>query len=363
VRFTAGVNDRYLFFLAPLFFCGAVAFLLERRPWLVPLGLGGAAAVGLVASATLAQRGPSLVSPAAAFHDVLDKSGVGGVPTTAAVIGVLATVAVGVVRVVDADRRRQALYASGAVLLFLGIETLYLVQKIVDGQHPSADYLAGRNWVDRKLPDGKRAAVLLSNFGDRFGSAATWWDLTFWNVHADRALRFFSGDDFIQKTTFPLDVDAETGALSGVGTDYLVLADAEPRLALAGATTLDARYGMHLVRLPADPHVSWALVGTDAGGHLAAASRATLSLYGPPARPGDVVLRLSAKNLTRGYRVHVARRWIRVPKGATRTVHVRTERLGRRGPVTVPVSVAGKAPTDPALEPGPQVTVVRVPGG
>src|SRR5204862_1960494 len=65
VRFTRGINDRYLFYVAPLLFVGlaaaptALAASKRARWFLVPASL----AVGwLVWSAGLTQHGPSLIS-------------------------------------------------------------------------------------------------------------------------------------------------------------------------------------------------------------------------------------------------------------------------------------------------------------
>jgi hypothetical protein len=235
------------------------------------------------------------------------------------------------------------------------------MQKIVDTQHPSAEYLAGRNWVDRALPSGGHAAVLLSSFGDRFTTAAMWWDVSFWNVRADRALRFDSGDDFIQKTTYPLNLDQRDGSLDGIGTDYVVLSDTDGRLAFARSQPITGRYGMHLVRLPPDPHVRWAVLGTDPAGRLAAGGRANVLLFAAPA--GDVVLRLSAKQAAHGYRLVAGTRRVRLPRGATRTVRIRVPAARPGRPAQAVVTVSGRAPVDPALDPGPEIDVVRVPGG
>lgn len=362
VRFTAGVNDRYLFFLAPLLFCGTVGFLLERRRWLLPLGLGLAGAGALVASATLAQRGPSLVSPAAAFHDVLADTGIGGVPTTAALLGGAAVALVGIARVVSADRRRQTLAFGLGLLAFLAVETTYTMQKIVATQHPSDEYLAGRDWVDRVLPDGERAAILLSNFGDRYQSAATWWDLTFWNLRADRPLRMASGDDFIQKTTFPLEFDGKTGALKGVDAHYLVLSDTERRLSLVGASRVDARYGMSLVRLPPTPRIAWGVFGTDPAGRLPRGGSAAMFVFA--GGRGSIVLRASAKDAPRGYELRFPGRRVKLPRGSTRRVRLPVRAAAPGRPVRLDFSVAaGGPPVDPAIEPGPQIDVVRVPAG
>ena len=359
VRFTAGVNDRYLFFLAPLLFCGTIGFLLEKRRWLVPLALGTAGATALVASATLAQRGPSLVSPAAAFHDVLEDLGIGGVPTTAALLGLAVVVAIAIARVVSPDRRQQTLAFGGALLAFLAVETTYTMQKIVDTQHPSQEYLTGRDWVDRALPSGEHAAVLLSNFGDRYSSAATWWDLTFWNIHADRALRVASDDDFIQKTTFPLEFDPRTGEMRGVGARYLVLSETDRRLALAGATPVDRRYGMRLVRLPAKPRVDWALFGTDPAGRLPRDGAAAMFVWS--GGRGNLVLRVDAKGANGVYRLHVAGRTVSVRGGTRRLVRLPIRATSAGRPVRLNMRMAGPPPADPATDPGPLIDVLRVP--
>jgi hypothetical protein len=362
VRFTAGVNDRYLFFLAPILFCGSLAFLLERRRWLVPLALGGVGASALVGAATMAQRGPSLVSPAAAFHDILLDLGIGGLPTTAVVLGLVGVLAVGAARVLRPDRRRQTLALGGVVLAFCAVETLYTMQKIGEGQTTSAEYLEGRDWLDRTLPGDATAAVLLADFnGDHYASSATWWDLSFWNMDADHAVRFASSDDFIQKTTFPLTLDPERGALYGIDRRYLVVAETDRRLGLRDAQRVDGRYGMALLRLPAQPHASYVLAGTDSAGRVAPGGAALLYLFAP-GRAGELVLRLSGETAPRDYRFRVGRHRGTVRKGGETTVRVPVAAPGATRPVIVRLDVPGTAPAEPANDPGPRVVGVTLPG-
>jgi hypothetical protein len=360
VRFTAGVNDRYLFFLAPLLFCGALAFLLERRRWLLPLALGVAAATALVASATLGQRGPSLVSPAAAFHDVLEDLGLGGVPTTAALLGGLAAAALALTRLLSPARRRQAQAFAGLILAFCAVETAYTMQKITEGQKVSQDYLDGRAWLDRAVPGHDRAAVLLANFdADRYQSAARWWDVTFWNLEADRALRFASQDDFIQKTTFELGIDPVTGALTGIDRPWLVVVDADRRLGLPGFRRAGGRFGLSLLRVPPRPAATYALAGTDPAGRVAPGTAATLFVF-PPRAPGTVLIRLSGEGAPRSYRYRLASHLGVVPKGREVTVRVPVPRVAD-GPLRVELSVPGEPATDPAGDPGPRIADIRLP--
>lgn len=361
VRFTAGVNDRYLFFLAPLLFCGALAFLLERRAWPLPLALGALGASLLVGSATMAQRGPSLVSPAAAFHDILLEAGIGGLPTTAVVLGLTGTLAVGAARALRPDRRRQTLAVGGALLAFGALETLYTMQKITEGQKVGADYLEGRDWLDRTLPGDATAAMLLADFnGDHYASSAAWWDLTFWNLDADRAVRFASSDDFIQKTTFPLNLDPRRGTLIGIDRRYLVVADTDRRLGLRDTRRVASRFGMTVLRMPDRPRASYVLAGTDSAGRIAPGATALLYVFAP-ARAGDVVLRLSGMTAPRSYRYEVAGRRGTVRRGREVTVRIPIDAPRAAVPSIVSLEVAGPAPVDPAGDPGPRVVGLTLP--
>ena len=71
-RYAAGINDRYLCFLAPVLVVGAIALLMDRRPAVLPLCAGGALTVALFATAELAQVGAVARGADADLHAVLN---------------------------------------------------------------------------------------------------------------------------------------------------------------------------------------------------------------------------------------------------------------------------------------------------
>src|SRR3954452_13099488 len=168
-----GVNDRYLLYAAPLLIIGMLASLLDRR-WLpVPTLVGGVLAAWMAWASHLLLAGATFVTPTATYHIKLNEYAesvgdfLGAEHFTSGRLAALVTV-VGCLLVAVARRwLRPGLVAAGVALL-VGLycvnETTYTRHRLTDIQ-PAADYARGRDWADRLLPRGGRAAVLLSQLG------------------------------------------------------------------------------------------------------------------------------------------------------------------------------------------------------
>jgi hypothetical protein len=301
-RFTGGVNSRYVFYLAPLLFIGTLAFLTERRRLLVALAAGALIGAWLVHTAVLALRGPSLVSPEAAFHDVL----FGRVadiehrlalrdfppPRVLAALSLLFAIGYGLAR----WKGRNAL-ATGAVLVVVGVwlvaETGYAIHRITDTQKGvSQAFVDGRDWIDRTLPPGARAPVLISSFGDPNAAIAVWWDTSFWNKKIDQTMQQAATSNYEQP--FPDEfVFDQTGTAVPYGDrqntpfgsgPYLVRATNDRRYGLHGVKPLAQQNGVEIDTVPRPVRADWALIGADDTGLIAPGASATLYVY--PQTPG-----------------------------------------------------------------------------
>jgi len=384
VRFTAGINSRYVFYLAPVLFIGTVALLTQRPRARWGLIAGGVLATWLIADAQLALRGPSLVSPDSAFHDVL----FGRVlqlekalflrdipaPRLIAFAGLALIVAMFIAG--NRGRARGAgIAALAAVTLWCVVETGYTLKKLADTQRGvSAAFIDGRSWVDASLPAGATAPMLISSFGDPASSAAVWWDTAFWNKKVRRTIQLANGDSFTQ--AFPelsavLDdgtlavgfVGGSGGTLRPLVTPWLVRSSLDRRFGFQGVHVVKERDGVQLLRLDGPARVSWQLTRASDTGVLTARMPSQLGIYGRAGmrtvtieigvvagatRPGRV--RISAPGFGREQSIAVKRpSEIRVP------VHVPGGR-----PATLSIIAEGPPPAPGGPPAGVQVRQVRV---
>ncbi len=382
VRFTGGINSRYVFFAAPLLFVGMVALLTERRRMPVALLAGGAAMTWLVAPAELALRGPSLVSPDAAFHDVLfgrlpqleERLGLRGFPPprVLAFVALLALVAMVLARR-RGRGRAAALVAVAGITAWCAVETGYGLKRIADTQRgASAAFLDTRSWIDGTLPAGATAPMLISSFGDPGSAPGAWWDVHFWNKKVDRVLQLPGRP--IYEQPFPEFVTAvpdgsfvgagqSAGALpgSGPGVDspWLVRSVIDRRFGFAGASVLGERNGVQVLRLAQPVRLDWQLLAPEDTGALPAGSAAELRVFGPARRRrlavvlsalpggagGDV--RLSGSGFATRRRVRpdhpvTVRFGVPVPSGAYAAIQIAaTGRAAAQGKPPAGVQVTG----------------------
>lgn len=301
-RFTGGVNSRYLFYLAPLLLIGTLALVTERRRLLAALAAGALIGAWLVHTAVLALRGPSLVSPESAFHDVL----FGRIaqlegdlslrdfppPRVLAAVSLLVVLGYGVAR-----WKGRATLATGLVLVIIGgwlvAETGYAVKRISDTQKGvSQEFIDGRDWIDKSLPDGARAPMLVSSFGDPPAAIAAWWDAAFWNKKIDQTMQQAGTSNYEQPFPDEFTFDQTGTAIAyadrqnapfGSGP-YLVRASNDRRYGLRGLQVVAERNGVQIATVPRPVRAAWALTGADDTGLIAPGASATLYLY--PDSPG-----------------------------------------------------------------------------
>lgn len=293
VQYTTGINDRYLFYIAPLLFAGMVAALVRGRRIVVPLGVSGALVAWLVFASDLAQAGASVVSPSATFHLVLDGRAydvgrVLGNPelTSPTLIGAATLGGSLLLALVFALRRVPVLWVAAlatiTVLAYGVLQTGYVLDKIEATQAGvGQEFLDNRTWADAALPEGARAVAVIGAFEEPATTVGVFWDLTFWNRQVDRVAILEGDSRYDQPFHTRFTLDPATGALDGLDhREYLVRSQGDVRFGVRGAEALDARNLLVLERAPRPYEAEWAVLGAGARGKVPAGERVTVRVYG-----------------------------------------------------------------------------------
>jgi len=291
------LSDRYLFYLAPLLFCGMVALLFERRQAVTALVLAAlGTALLLVNSDQLALAVPSMSSPTTTFHAVLnDRSRDLGILFGIEQLSSRATLAaltlIGALGLVLASRSlpqgRVAVMVGALVLSYCAVETRHVMRSLAVGQPqlgPTTN--AARSWLDRALPGDSRAAPILAALEDPSQTAYPnpttfgWWDLSFYNKRADRPYVLEGAPQWDQTFYRRFTIEASTGALEGLDHgDYLLRAQSDLRFALRGERSLLRANGFEVFSATKPYAAAWRLF-TEAGqGAVRPGQGATLRLY------------------------------------------------------------------------------------
>jgi hypothetical protein len=377
-----GINSRYLFYLAPLLFVGAVALIADRRPATIPLAIGGVLTLWIVYGAKLAQSGPSLVAPDQTFHTVL----LGRTYQLGKAIGtphltvphLLAIGSVALVAALAVARRTRWARVSGVVALvaicgFCFVETVYSLRKIADTQAGvSQGFIDGRDWIDHVIPKGQSAQVILSTMGDAASSYAVWWDTSFWNSSVDRSMQLPTTPDLQQP--FPQDFsfyeygreDGFSQGSPGLGTGpWFVIAANNRSFGFRDQTVVAERFGVRVVRTASPPTAAWTLNGAaDDTGRILRGAPSPASLWVFPRTPDvrTIPVRLvlgTVPGAAKGTRWTVGKRHGFLRKGQTVSVEV----TGVVDPAKGMAPIAIKAPgrQDASAPRGIQVLEVHTP--
>lgn len=289
VRFTAGPNDRYMFYILPLLFIGMLAMLLEARPNRVGILVGAGLTAWLAGTAAFALTGPSMVAPSAAFHAVMigrtnQLGDALGVHLRAQTLIAVATVLAAIVLIVVRTRVRPALVAVAVATLIGGftfVETVYTIKKVSDGQAtvPNADIVA-RGWVDKAIGSNGKAATIISLIADVETSNAVLWETSFWNESVRNTFVKAQGDSFSvgAATTFQIRDDGTFTAMDGYR--YLVVSNLDRRFALRGARVLAQREPMILLAVPPHVQAEWTMQASDDSGLTPIGKQTTIRVYG-----------------------------------------------------------------------------------
>jgi hypothetical protein len=363
LRFTpnAFVQDRYLFYLAPLFGAAAGAALVQRTNArlraVVAVAVGGAFA-WLAGLASYDSEVIFWASPAAAFHPAL---------VTAAewlhlspplfvrlVVVACAIVAAALCVRPQVTRSTVALTSATVVAAFGAFEAGYVFEQFAEPAmtHVNSVAEAPRDWIDAAVPSGSTVALVPSPLEQ----TTYWWEAEFWNKDVKRVLRVDGGPTF---TPFPVDdvsVDFAGGRLSGPQpANFLVVSPKETRFRLVeeAARVADVT-PLRLVRVARPYRLAWATRGVSADGWTMPHQDGVLRFFGigrrvrrtiivvlsaPPEAPRPVTFTLEGGGSIRRGSVD--------PGGA-------------RPPVQLPICVPATGHADVVLSPGEGV---RVPDG
>jgi hypothetical protein len=382
VRFDEGIlQERYVFYIVPLFAVGMCAgLLLTRHP--LKMLIGGSVAVAILVATTHYQSARNAfwyqVSPAmTGFYDwIRPMFGASGGPTvdpgalnqlTAGLVVLVVGLLVAVLsRMVSSSR----LLASVAVvaLLFCGAETVNALWHVVHGNSGGVGYGEGSlrdvDWVDRHVPQGAPVAQVVSNVGGLGSSRGLWEDSEFWNRSITGAYTFGVVSDSYLATS-PLRIDRVSGAITlksgGViapSQRYLVTAARGFPVGYAGTVIGHSSDGtLEALRIARPLHAAWAVFGVSGNGWLAFGRPATLRMYilrGEAKHCARVGVTVSLSSLSGSPRsllltgAGISRR-IRVESGETETAHMRVCSEGAVTPDVLIRNGQSIAASDPQL--------------
>lgn len=301
VRYTAGINDRYFFYVVPLLYAGAAAAILRpRRRQLAALLVTGALTIWLIASASISQSGPSLVSPTMAWHTWLaERAAEVGTSMPHLVAVGTAIVLVGVVVAMRLLRPVVALGVVAGTLLVWGVvQTAYTFDKVAATQRGvSPLFLSQRGWVDRALPKNGRAISILASLGDPVTTTATWWDTSYWNKSVDRVMTVGRGDSYSQGFYDALTVDRATGRVPALDRyQYVVRYVNDTRFGLRGSHTVAGFGGISVLTAQRPYQADWYFEGPDPNvAVVPTGASGSLRVFPPPgAGSGPVRVTLAA---------------------------------------------------------------------
>lgn len=376
-----GINSRYLFYLAPLLFIGAVALVVDRRPATIPLAIGGVLTLWVVYAAKLAQSGPSLVAPDQTFHTVL----IGRTYQIGKAIGaphltvphLLGIVAIALVVALAWARRTRWARPAGVgalavVVLFCSAETVYSLRKIADTQKGvSPDFINGRDWIDHVVPKGQSAQLILSSMGDPTSAYAVWWDTSFWNSSVDRSMQLPGSPDLQQP--FPQDFsfyeygreDGFSQGSPGLGNGpWFVIAANNRAFGFRDQTVVAERFGVRVVKTASPPTAAWMINGAadDTGRILRGAAPAGLAVFPRTSATTSVRVRIvigTVPGAKRGQRYVIGDHRGRVPLGKTVSVSATAAVDPAKGSATIPISAPGQP--DATTPRGIQVLEIHAP--
>jgi hypothetical protein len=292
LRFTphAFDQDRYLFYLVPLFAVGATAALSARvtlRSLLVPALVALAAFVWLLVEFGDYEDKTVIfwAAPAAAVHTVFPGD---------LVLAACAAVLVAGALILLWRAPRLALPVVATTVAVIGAaQALYVLERYSDPalSRPAAMKLA-RDWIDRHVPAGASVALVPAPRD----TPPYWWEAELWNKRVDRVLRVDGGPTF---SPFPADavtVDFRRGVLRGAEPSrYLVLSGSEKRFRLVERRRLVDATALKLVQIDRPYRLQWATHGVTADGWTVAGRPAKLRLYGGGLRRVTVVLAASSR--------------------------------------------------------------------
>lgn len=309
VRFNgATVQERYLFYIAPLLALGMCGALLASRRPLVAIAIGSLAAALLLGSTHYVSSLTAFwyqVSPGmASFYDWLGPAfGARGGPTVAAGAATLipagaAVLGAGLLLALLVwwlGGVRVVVPLAGCAIVFCAVETTHALWSVVHGNKSGSGLgtgsLHGVDWVDSRVPAGAKVSQLADNLGGLAVANVLWETNAFWNRSITSA---YTVDEFDQPylPTVRLSVDARTGRLvrgrrissrytapAQVGR-YMVLASRGfPMVPVGVVMSRSPDRQLELMRLAEPMRAAWLISGVSPDGWLKLHGPAILHVF------------------------------------------------------------------------------------
>ena len=298
-------QDRYLFYVVPLFAVGAVACLLQATHVALRVALLGAAGAAFAGIDTVSSYRTTVIfwaSPVGAFHPTLARFAHTLGLSSATFVRLSTLLLAAALAAALAFRvTRTALYVcSVAVAGFGAFQAGWIFHRYAVPSLTVRSTVAHRGWVDAAA--GSASVALVPS---PWVPEAAWWEAEFWNKDVDRVLRVDGSPTYTPFPTDPLHLDFARGELHGRSPrDLLVLARGETRFGLAHARQLAATSALRLVRVRRPFRLAWATRGAAPDGWIPAHRRTTIRLFAR-GRPIRRVLRVTTTSPIPAVRSHL----------------------------------------------------------
>ncbi len=295
----AGVDERYLMYLAPVLAVGAAVAISRGEVGPVAVLVAGALVIALFAVVTWQadqQAFGYFISAAEAFHARVLLLGVGSrlsfLPFgSGALLGIGIAAVTAAAAWALARRGRMgalvgAVLAAGVVVLQLA-QTSYVDRKFTLEAAYGPRTAAGHSWIDRAVGGHQGVGFFVPRTGTDWDFADTWREAAFWNLTVDRmvmtpdAPAVPSHGQAVQRAT----VDAQTGRIvPAPGTmpipDVLLEWLINPVAPLVGRPLATSTYlPMRVVRVDPPARVAWQVTGTDASAWTVAGQTARIRVF------------------------------------------------------------------------------------
>jgi hypothetical protein len=353
LRFTPNefIQDRYLFYLTPLFAVAAGAALVSRGLTRLRLAILVVAAALFAWLAGLSSYHDQPVifwaSPGAAFQPAITAAASWLHLSPRWFVRLLVLAAAGLAAaLLGAPRRgRNAIVLAAAVGVagFGAFEAGYVFDRFAAPAltKSSRPHFDRRDWIDAAVPSGTSVELVPSPLE----SATYWWEAEYWNKDVDRTLQI---DDDPTFTPFPADhgrVAFDSGRLVGPRGDFLVVARTEPRFHLVEKAVRRADVSpLQLVRPAQGYPLEWSTHAVSADGWTTPNHETRVRFYGTgrPVRRKLVVVLSAPHEAAKPVAFMLASRW-GVRRGSV-------DPGGARPPVSLPVCVPARGYTDVIMQ-------------
>jgi hypothetical protein len=310
------VQERYLFYICPLLFAGAVAWFAHARASLVPVASGALATAGII----LAQHYPptqqafieGFASPNRYSFTVLNGrlgqiegwlglQPMDPAPVIAVACLLIAAVALALIRRGMAGLALAAFATAMGVLL--AAQLVYVLPRVVVDHNRFTPLLFGvrplasRDWIDEQVPK-RSTGVVVGTVNERAGqpltdpfvNVAEWWDLAFWNGSVDHLYRFgeYNSDALLTAPIGQITLDFGSGDLHASDREpprQLVLATGDVRFAPQHQGAIVRHGDVTLYRTPLPYRAAWGTQDVEDDGTTRFGRAAVVRVYASQGEP------------------------------------------------------------------------------